>query len=319
MKVILHIGQYKTGSTSIQDYLLSSRLDLLAKGILYPNCLISRGAHFKLSDKLKKSVRQNSKFDKTELFDEINTHQPNTLLLSTEALSADVMSSFNPNLIYQCWERLSNLFTDFELTVCYYYREQRSAIESRLNQIITSQRYNKDLNIQQFIQHSLDLDYQLFNNQILKYFNKSIPIPFVRKNFHNSDLIQDFCQKINIPFLPQFKPVNQKNVSTSNQTISFLKEIQVANIPNNIKEKLIQKSWQLNNKPNSPKARILKLNELKTIKSHYEQSNTSFLQEINAPEVVKVAFTKPIEPDYTTNIINKGARFLELMHKSLSI
>jgi len=203
MKITLHIGQYKTGSTSIQEYLLNARESLLKNNILYPKSIITRGAHFKLSDGLKKAARRNIKFDKSELFKEIDRHQPQALVLSTEALCADVMSNFNPNLILKSWEILNRIFPEFKIKVCYYYREQASAIESRLNQIIKTQRYVKNMSAKDFMQNSLDLDYLKFDKQVNNHFSNSIPLAFVRDNFYENDLIKDFSKQINIPYFSE--------------------------------------------------------------------------------------------------------------------
>lgn len=57
MRIILHIGQSKTGTSAIQGYLTLNRLQLRRKGILYPNVTISNmpvdiGNHNSLADAL---------------------------------------------------------------------------------------------------------------------------------------------------------------------------------------------------------------------------------------------------------------------------
>lgn len=49
MKVIVHIGANKTGSTAIQRYLSQNRKALLHRGILWPQTGLQGGAHYELS------------------------------------------------------------------------------------------------------------------------------------------------------------------------------------------------------------------------------------------------------------------------------
>lgn len=45
MKLILHLGMPKTGSTSIQTFMAQNRDNLLALGVLYPKVNISTNNH----------------------------------------------------------------------------------------------------------------------------------------------------------------------------------------------------------------------------------------------------------------------------------
>jgi len=52
MRVILHIGQSKTGTTALQSFLASNRTPLAKAGICYPdvyrNCFLHHGKHKKM-------------------------------------------------------------------------------------------------------------------------------------------------------------------------------------------------------------------------------------------------------------------------------
>mgnify|MGYP001026528651 CR=1 FL=1 len=324
MKIILHIGQYKTGSTSIQKYLLNARSELLKSKILYPESIIDRGAHFAFSDKIKASLakkpqhrfnKQQGKF--TTLFDEIEEHQPDILLISSEALCANKMNYFDEDLILKVWEKIASIFKGHDIEVVYYYRRQDTAIDSRITQLVKSQGNCHDLDYKLFICDSLDLNYQWFNDKLLSFFGKTIPIPFLESVFHGQNLIQDFCFHAGLPFLPEKMSNADQNTSPTAHTIAYLNEINAAHLPDELKQGLRKLAWQNDDRSSSKRhngesAKYLRVKQRESILNFYANSNLTFLNEINAPSSVKNYFSDyEKDMDYrNTNL--RGARFLEL-------
>lgn len=91
-RVIFHIGQTKAGSTSIQNYLESQRDALLAKGILFPQSVMSRSNPFDQSRTaghlpLLRGLRGDGIIKAFER--ELETHPHHTLILSIENMFFD--------------------------------------------------------------------------------------------------------------------------------------------------------------------------------------------------------------------------------------
>jgi hypothetical protein len=63
MKMIIHVGPMKTGSTSIQQFLDWNRSALENKGILYPNGLLFQNCHHELPNLIKGTIQRFSSFN----------------------------------------------------------------------------------------------------------------------------------------------------------------------------------------------------------------------------------------------------------------
>ena len=103
MKLVLHIGQGKAGSTAIQDSLYAAKDELLSHGCLYPENTFIKGRHHWISPLIFDnpmrfpSVVQRMGFDKEEakrraldewhhLKSQIGQHKPSHLVLSSETI-----------------------------------------------------------------------------------------------------------------------------------------------------------------------------------------------------------------------------------------
>lgn len=89
-KVFIHCGTFKTGSSSIQNFLYEKRLDLKLKGILYPKTGLMIDTdigqrHWHLVYKFDQIEVWNKFYNK--LIVEINESECNTIILSAEAWS----------------------------------------------------------------------------------------------------------------------------------------------------------------------------------------------------------------------------------------
>jgi hypothetical protein len=325
MKIILHIGQYKTGSTSIQKYLLNARSELLKSKILYPESIIDRGAHFAFSDKIKASSakKPQHRFNKQQgefatLFDEIEEHQPDILLISSESLCASSLKSFNEKLMLKAWQQIAMMFEGHDVEIVYYYRRQDTAIESRITQLIKGEFHWHDLECRSFFCDSLDLNYQWFNDKLLSFFGKTIPIPFLKSEFHGQNLIQDFCFHAGLPFFPGKMSNADQNTSPTAHTIAYLNEINAAHLPEQVKQGLRDLVWldaekEDKKSPGANRAKYLRKKQRESIMDFYAASNTSFLNNINAPSNVKNYFSDYEKDMDYRNTDLRGARFLELL------
>ncbi len=143
-RLILHIGQAKTGTTTLQSTLLASREALLEHGILYPRTISSNNhriansffcapkkpsnidilRHNNNREAMAKEARQAVQL----ILDDISEHKPDMMILSAESFfSAGRQENF-PDLIAQL-----NTWADEVVTVA-YIRAPAPLYLSRLQQ-----------------------------------------------------------------------------------------------------------------------------------------------------------------------------------------
>ena len=116
-RLYLHIGHPKTGTTSIQNYLLQQADRLLAQGYLYPRAgrrNAAQAVHFRLfpityyhQDEENRAPQVLAKFR-----EEVARHTPKAVIVSCE-------TSFAEDTAY-----LKEAFADFDVRILYYIRRQ---------------------------------------------------------------------------------------------------------------------------------------------------------------------------------------------------
>lgn len=124
-KVILHVGQSKAGSTSIQNYLEAQRKQLSEKGFLFPRSGFSRKNPF---DPARTSghlglVRSIVKGQLHEFEEELNIDPESTLILSVENLFSE-----QPDHVL---DRVADYFEDWDVHIVTVLREQTAWLRSR--------------------------------------------------------------------------------------------------------------------------------------------------------------------------------------------
>jgi hypothetical protein len=134
VKLLLHIGSYRTGSTAVQQSLLRSRRFLRQQGILYPfTGLHDDGAHHRIAWRVtgrgitgKRDTRAfENVFD--ELAAEIRWSKAATVIISTEVLMA-VVDQAADEAVRQRLGRLLSLFSEVDVLCC--VRHQAPLLES---------------------------------------------------------------------------------------------------------------------------------------------------------------------------------------------
>ncbi len=212
MKITLHIGVEKTGSTSIQSYLTRNRDDLLKQGILYAQSLSLPNNDYlvafsqdpgKKSDIRAKygipdSTEEIGKFrDKitSDLKREIGKYNPSHLIISNEHLTSRL----------HCKEELDRLFgfllgfsDDIELIV--YLRRQDSLLESLYSTaIISGNTYEFDTYF-----NNMQNRHDLYFYKLLKMWESFIPKDkikirvFENKSLRNRDIVDDFLHQVEV-------------------------------------------------------------------------------------------------------------------------
>ena len=242
LKLIIHVGTPKTGTTSLQTYLDKRQRKLRGKGILYPHNL----------EKL-----QNPTAPKHQWFEKnlVTTHLEN-FLENFKNIIAQIKDDTHTIIlssegIYNCWwdfpdkskEILSELNKCFDIEVWAWFREPIAFIESYYKQCIRNPQidnnlcYGKDLsfsemlNIEWFSQH---LNYQGFVNECQLLFGKNNVSAFK----YEGDVVQEVIQKLGLA-TPHDNPTPRQNQSLNSASIALLRTINRYNITAKDKENLM--------------------------------------------------------------------------------
>ena len=236
MKIYLHIGTEKTGTTSIQGFLADNRDELRKHKIMYskvlgdPNNIRLSIAlqnidkiddsriHSKITTKEAISAFRNDL--KESLKNEIASENPDILIVSSEHLSSRMNK---PEEI----ERLKLFLNEFseDITIIVYLRRQDKFFESLYSTAIKKG-------------HVLDFDFPIIGqeredfhyNRMLKLWenvfgleNISVNI-FEKIKLFEQDAISDFIHTLHLPVTYVKKKEKRENLSFGRKKLAFLKE-----------------------------------------------------------------------------------------------
>lgn len=241
IKLYLHIGTAKTGTTTLQHFLTVKREELLKEGFLYPlagSIDFDPGilmTHEKLSiaikDKLNIPVRyklyQQEQWRKTlstewkRLHDEINKHSAKNVIISAESFS-----DFELEGIKLIKENLSS----YDVKIVVYIRQQDEFYQSWYNQKVKIGVYGKD--IHQFITEDRPdyLYYYDFLQSWRKVFGQeNIILRVFEKQQLKNGLVGDFLEAINL----KENKADLENIDSINESPS-VKAIKFIKISNNL-------------------------------------------------------------------------------------
>ena len=236
MKLLLHIGTMRTGSTSIQ-FFIKKNWDLLLKyGILFPNTAMNSnafGRHGRSSGHQGLLTALKSKnFELFELLkQEIKQHNH----IETILISCENFSLLQSDLITELKKQL-DIFENYKVIV--YLRRQDSYLESIYGEFISGGWHKLTVDPQAFFQHNLEGKGQVecnYNHLLRPWaetFGKEniIVRPFEKEQWKDSDLIKDFFYTTGMMWDDNYEYPDKKimNVAVSaqaNQIIRYLNYI----------------------------------------------------------------------------------------------
>jgi hypothetical protein len=249
LKLIIHAGTPKTGTTSVQTYLDKKQRRLRGKGILYPH-------------NLEKS--QNPTAPKHQWFEKnlVTTHLEhflenfrNIVSQVKEDTHTIILSSEG---IYNYWwdfpdeskALLGELNVLFDVAVWVWFREPLVFIESYYKQCIRNPQirsnscYGKDfsfaemLDIEWFSQH---LNYQGFVDQCEALFGENSVSVFK----YEGDVVQVLIRKLGLA-TPHDNPTPRQNKSLNSASIALLRTINQYDVKAKDKELLIPHLKKIN-------------------------------------------------------------------------
>ncbi len=211
MKIYLHIGLEKTGTTSIQQFLTYKREELIQQNILYPKSLylpnneyISvafRDSRYVDDLRVKHNIIRHDQIlnfrnkIKESLKQEIDKYHPDILIISNEHISSRLSDEEERKNLINFLKNFSN-----DITVIVYLRRQDKLLESLYStSIISGNTYSFEKFFQQ-IKNRHDLHFYTLLKQWGKYVpkEKMIVKKFDKFSLFNNDIVDDFIKTLNL-------------------------------------------------------------------------------------------------------------------------
>lgn len=226
MRIILHIGIHKTGSTAIQSWLKTSQAHLASHHIVAlpsPPFSLSRSIMeaVKLDDALITACR-------SELATAIASQSispDHTLVLSAEGFSGSIRKGYTNAPI--CAKILAQILAEHTVTVAVYLRPQDSFIESLYTQRIHQ---GESTSFPEYLAAlpSNAFDWQNHVQAFAATFGQaSLRVrPYHKSQLPESDsILRDFCQILGCPFAPTSTEPTIKNVGYSRDAMELARSV----------------------------------------------------------------------------------------------
>jgi hypothetical protein len=286
-KIILHVGQYKTGSTSVQKLLWGARKELKEYGILYPDSFGRDGAHFQITDLLRKEFRgQSERVDLEPLREEVMGSPAHTAVISCEPLSGATVRRFAPEMMQYMWERLAHLFHDCEVRVLVYMRRQDDSIDSRIIQEIKGQSRKSGLDYAPFLYAKSSLNYHYFTRLLEETFGTGrVDCRLYDRRFLcNGDVRYDILAYLGIAEDAIVMPDSEDNVSPSAKLVAFYRFVNALNLGDEDYERITSGIWQGFCGADESKAVVLDSEARKEVMRFFQPCNEAFIAECVAEE-----------------------------------
>lgn len=318
-RVIIHVGQYKTGSTSIQKMLWSSRYELLRHGILYPESFVRDSAHFLITDMLRQEFREPLySVDLQPLRDEIDSSPAKMAVISCETLSGATVRRFAPDMMQLMWQRLANLFKGLDVRVVFYVRRQDESVDSRIIQEIKGQSRKSNINHEAFLYRNSSLNYYYFTQLLRRAFGEDkVDVRlYDRGSLFNSDVRYDFLEYLGVGNAISVS-VNEDNVSPSSRLIAFFRIINALNLDEAVYADIRKMVWRDLAALDSTKAVVLGQEERRQTMEFFRSSNEKFVDEC-VPEDMRPGFSAVLyrkEKDVVSNVAMDGVEAMRLFKR----
>ncbi|MEE9327976.1 MAG: hypothetical protein V3U71_11875 [Cocleimonas sp.] len=228
LKLIIHAGTPKTGTTSLQVYLDKKQRKLRGKGILYPHNL----------EKLQNSTAPTHQwFEKNLVTINLDSFLENFKNIISQVQKDTHTIILSSEGIYNYWwdfpdeskALLYELSKLFDVEVWVWFREPLAFIESYYKQCIRNPQiegnpcYGKDLSFAEMLEFewfSQHLNYQGFVSECQTVFGENNVSVFK----YEGDVVQQIIQKLGLA-TPHDNPTPRQNKSLNSASIALLRTI----------------------------------------------------------------------------------------------
>lgn len=249
LKLIIHAGTPKTGTTSLQTYLYKKQRKLRGKGILYPHNL----------EKLKNpNAPKHQWFEKNLVTTNLESFLENFKNILSQVTTDTHTIILSSEGIYNYWwdfpdaskDVLSELSKLFEIQLWVWFRAPLTFIESYYKQCIRNPQvdgnpcYGKNLSFADMLKinwFSRHLDYQGFVDECQLLFGENSVSAFN----YEGDVVQEVIQKLGLA-TPHDNPTPRQNKSLNSVSIKLLRTINHYNLKAKDKERLIPHLKEIN-------------------------------------------------------------------------
>jgi hypothetical protein len=238
-RIILHIGQPKTGTTTIQKTLSSSRKSLKTLGVVYPKSRVKKFNHRFISSFLgvedmhqglalrmggtEKNVLENANKNWSSVTEQINRSDADTVIISAEGLFRQ-MTDLRANQLLARLQTVSNC----PVLVHAYIREPSSHYFSAMQQGLKTGRGIKN--------PGLISPVKVLNSyKKIKQFKLGVRA-FDPTKLLNGDVFSDFIDWIGYPDLKTNKKNNRENTSISSEAMAVAFSLGAKRPPTNMVE-----------------------------------------------------------------------------------
>ena len=238
MKLIIHIGAQKTGTTTIQSFLKLNNKNLIKQGILIPQSIAYKNSFnhrwlcsFAYEDNNFNKIRSLKEIDNLgnllisekilEFKEEIKKNHSDLCIISSEHLSLELQ---NIDKINKLKNVLEDIFDDIKIVI--YIRKPLKQAISLLSTCIRNGQYinnwyrNYPLKPKRFRRR---------NNikKILKLWESNFPKNLVVRIFeseqlYENDLLKDFCKICKIDYKDNFLKPNKENSSLDLKQMQYI-------------------------------------------------------------------------------------------------
>lgn len=310
MRIILHIGNYKTGTSALQNFLFINRQRLERYGIYYGNTwkVVNNHAGLALSI-LKEALEKYNILDLCSDLKDLEedpsaialkirfiaeARNADTIIISHEGFFADLLqvsTGLNSNFTrkdisnvneYIC-KKLKELFPEAEI-VC-YLRRQDLYIESMYMEYckVPWRVWEFPVKFEEFNKkQKLCLNY--FNEYLRwkRYFDKKVYFKvYEKESFLNKDIIYDFlcyCTKLKVDDICQFEQIkiSERNISLSRDALEH-------KLLNKINEPLLNYLYKVYSEqyPDTKRYGFMQQSERTILLEKYKESNNKLFGERN--------------------------------------
>ena len=228
MKLILHIGPNKTGTTTLQHCFRDNRKKLRRMGVFYPAMPLRFSQHFALVPALSNGELGQNNFGCRKIWGDVDFLAPSLKLWNKFLrlarwnrakyllISSEFISSFGPKQIAYMSNFLSQYFED--ITIVAYARNPAEHFFSA---------YQQSVKINGHIANFGALSNRRFQIWSEPDNFKLSVRPYARERLLNGDIIDDFMATY-LPHVDQSRliaPKSSRNVSLSTEAISVLEDL----------------------------------------------------------------------------------------------
>ena len=206
MKVVLHIGMSKAGSTAIQHCVMQRKAALHASGVCYAKTGRSRGAHYGVLQALKRGEGRAEIAGALREAEQAGAH---TLLLSAEGFWM---------LPAPAVQTLADAFAGHDVEVVLYLRRPDTYLTSSYRQRIKMKRGTKGEHA--YVQEP---HVHLRYDQVLERWGRHFPLRVRAYEAVRSDLVGDFARAIGAADVLDCPAQQRANVTPSDGSLRLMR------------------------------------------------------------------------------------------------